>query len=166
MYEKLLREVELYLRKQNNTTLSIKKVWDHVSAIAKKEKFDSADSAVDFECLLEADHRFEVVSANITDDVVEETNEDEIFGHDEMEQLGFGGEQLVRLRKAGKNIDDDDFDEVGFAPHAVSVHEHAAAHVHTKKITGTSKSARSTVKNGVKKKKTTRSLTSKKGKRK
>ena len=106
MFERLLNETEKYLHRKDNALVSIRQVWKELAEEGKRKNF-SIPKLADFECLLDADRRFECISGNGVDPGL---TEEEILDLDEMEKLGLLQDIQVRLRSVTPVREDDDED--------------------------------------------------------
>ena len=114
MYERCLNEAELILSVQQEPLMPVRKVWEEIAKRSKVKGFEVA-SLSDFSAMLEGDHRFQIVPAQIKIHDDEEILPDVEIEDSEMEQLGFFAEDRVKLRS--KKIVDalisEDDEEVG-----------------------------------------------------
>jgi hypothetical protein len=114
VYERCLNEAELILSVQQEPLMPVRKVWEEIAKRSKVKGFEVA-SLSDFSAMLEGDHRFQIVPAQIKIQEDEEILPDVEVEDSEMEQLGFFAEDRVKLRS--KKIVDilisDDEEEVG-----------------------------------------------------
>jgi hypothetical protein len=106
VFEHLLNETEKYLERRHNEPVSIKQAWTDLCREAKRRNFPVPKFA-DFECLLDADHRFECISQN---GFVAGFSEEEISEYEDMEKLGLLENIFVRLKIAAAPVEDDEAD--------------------------------------------------------
>ena len=114
MYERCLNEAELILSVQQEPLMPVRKVWEEIAKRSKVKGFEVA-SLSDFSAMLEGDHRFQIVPAQIKIQEDEEILPDVEVEDSEMEQLGFFAEDRVKLRskKIVETIINEDDEEVG-----------------------------------------------------
>jgi hypothetical protein len=122
MYERLLKQTERYLGSRAEVVVPIKQVWDAMVKEGKSGNFAVPSLMADFECLLEGDRRFEFVSDRRSSGNFDPSLED-FLEHDEMEKLGFSGDQKVKLRRVRLPAEDDDPQSVDALDAAVSMEE-------------------------------------------
>lgn len=106
MYERLLKETERYLECQREIVVPVKRIWDAMVKQSRTESFSVPSHMADFECLLEADRRFEFVTPK-GHPMPEEEEEDPVE-REEMKKLGFSDDQSVKLRRMPLASPDDD----------------------------------------------------------
>ena len=122
MYERLLKQTERYLGTRREVVVSVKQVWDAMMKEGKANNFAVPSLMADFECLLEGDRRFEFVTNNKSP-VRLDPSLDDFLEHDEMEKLGFSGEQKVKLRRVRLPAEDNELESVDALDAAVSMEE-------------------------------------------
>ena len=107
MYERLLKETERYLEHRREIIVPVKQVWDAMVKQGKSGSFTVPSLMADFECLLEGDRRFELVTEKNVAAAISAGGND-LFEHEEMEKLGFTDDQRVKLRRIPLPRSDDD----------------------------------------------------------
>ena len=122
MYERLLKQTERYLGSRHEVVVPVKQVWDAMVKEGKANKFAVPSLMADFECLLEGDRRFEFVTDNGRPDPFDPSSED-FLEHDEMEKLGFSGDQKVKLRRVRLPDSEDEPESVDALDAAVPLEE-------------------------------------------
>jgi len=98
VYEKSLNEAERILATRGHVIVAVKEIWGEVCKRAREQRFETA-SLVDFTAMLEADDRFDLLSEDATSQRVEVDEGIESEDGGESIQLGFGGEDRVKLRR-------------------------------------------------------------------
>ena len=122
MYERLLKQTERYLGSRREVVVSVRQVWNAMVKEGKANKFAVPSLMADFECLLEGDKRFEFANDEGSPARPVPSLED-LLEHDEMEKLGFSGDQKVKLRRIRLPAEDDDPESVDALDAAVSIEE-------------------------------------------
>ena len=109
MYERCLTEAERILASSRQIAVPVKEVWGKVTKLSRALGFETA-SLADFTAMMEADKRFEIIPSQknpeyLSTDVSAGEDPDE----SELEQLGFYGEDSVKLKRIiVRRLEDDD----------------------------------------------------------
>ncbi len=122
MYERLLKQTERYLGSQKDVLVPVKQVWNAMVKEGKLNNFVVPSLMADFECLLEGDKRFEFVTDSKASARLD-PYADDFLEHDELEKLGFSGDQKLKLRRVPLPSADDDMESVDALDAAVSFEE-------------------------------------------
>jgi hypothetical protein len=114
VYEKSINEAELVLGTQKDSLAPVHKVWEEVVRRSKEQKFEVA-SLPDFSAMLEGDHRFHIIPAQMKSQDDPERSVDGELDENEMERLGFFSEDQVKLRSARvvERVVQEDEEEIG-----------------------------------------------------
>jgi hypothetical protein len=122
MYERLLKQTERYLGNQKEILVPVKQVWNAMVKEGKVNNFAVPSLMADFECLLEGDRRFEFVNETKPSARLDPYSDD-FLEHDEMEKLGFSGDQKMKLRRIPLPVSDDEAESVDALDAAISMEE-------------------------------------------
>ena len=122
MYERLLKQTERYLGTQKEIVVPVKQVWNAMVKEGKLNNFAVPPLMADFECLLEGDKRFEFVTETKPPAHLDPYSDD-FLEHDELEKLGFSGDQKMKLRRIPLPPSDDEAESVDALDAAISLEE-------------------------------------------
>ncbi len=117
MYERCLSEAERVLAARKEVVVPVKVVWHEVVKNSRQQRFE-VPSIADFTAMLEADARFEFLPAHQSViETVDLPRDDQDVEENELESLGFFGEDRVKLSKmkfpGGFDSEEEEVEEEG-----------------------------------------------------